>query len=54
MSDSNPVETFSISPRSWAARLGYLHVTEAVAGPMAAPAGTVRITPILREASTAP
>jgi N-ethylmaleimide reductase len=50
MSDSNPVETFSyLTEQLDALQLAYLHVGEAIAGPMAAPAGTVRITPILRE-----
>jgi len=50
MSDSNPVETFSyLAGELNRLRLGYLHIGEAIAGPMAAPAGTVRITPILRD-----
>jgi N-ethylmaleimide reductase len=50
MSDSNPLETFSFMAGQLNKRgLLYLHVSEAVAGPMAAPAGTVRATPILRE-----
>jgi N-ethylmaleimide reductase len=50
MSDSNPVETFSYMAKQLDARgLGYLHVAEAIAGPMAAPAGTVRVTPLLRK-----
>jgi N-ethylmaleimide reductase len=50
MSDSNPVETFSyLAEQLDRLQIGYLHVGEAIAGPMAAPAGTVRITPILRE-----
>ncbi len=50
MSDSSPVETFSyIADQLNRLRIGYLHVGEAIAGPMAAPAGTTRITPILRD-----
>src|SRR4051794_16306258 len=49
MSDSNPIETFSYLAKELSRRrVGYLHVGEAIAGPMAAPAGTVRMTPILR------
>ena len=51
MSDSNPLETFSFIAAELNKRgLLYLHVSEAVAGPMAAPAGTRRATPILRDA----
>jgi N-ethylmaleimide reductase len=50
MSDSNPIETFSyLTERLSQLGFGYLHVLEAIGGPMAAPAGTVRATPILRE-----
>jgi N-ethylmaleimide reductase len=50
MSDSNPIETFSyLTERLSQLGLGYLHVAEAIGGPMAAPAGTARATPILRE-----
>jgi N-ethylmaleimide reductase len=50
MSDSYPPETFSyLAEQLNAMRIGYLHVGEAIAGPMAAPAGTVRVTPILRD-----
>ncbi len=50
MSDSNPVETFTYLAEQLNSRqVGYLHVAEAIAGPMAAPAGTVRVTPILRD-----
>jgi N-ethylmaleimide reductase len=50
MSDSDPVATFSYLARELdARRLGYLHIGEAIAGPMAAPAGTPRVTPLLRE-----
>jgi N-ethylmaleimide reductase len=49
MSDSHPVETFSHIVKELAQRkIGYIHIGEAIAGPMAAPAGTVRVTPILR------
>jgi N-ethylmaleimide reductase len=49
MSDSNPIETFSYLAREMnRLQIGYLHVGEAIAGPFAAPAGTVRVTPILR------
>jgi N-ethylmaleimide reductase len=50
MSDSNPRATFSFIAAELRKRgLLYLHVGEAVAGPMAAPAGTARLTPVLRE-----
>jgi N-ethylmaleimide reductase len=50
MSDSNPIETFSFIAAELNKRgLLYLHVTEPVAGPSAIPAGTRRVTPILRE-----
>jgi N-ethylmaleimide reductase len=50
MSDSNPVETFSyLAAKLNSLQLGYLHIGEAIAGPMAAPAGTVHVTPILRD-----
>src|SRR6202171_6681334 len=50
MSDSDPIETFSyLTERLSELGIGYLHVGEAIAGPMAAPAGTVRVTPILRD-----
>jgi N-ethylmaleimide reductase len=50
MSDSNPVETFTFIAGELGKRgLLYLHVAEAVAGPAAAPAGTTRVTPILRK-----
>ena len=49
MSDSSPVETFSyLAEQLNRLRIGYLHIGEAIAGPMAAPARTVRITPMLR------
>lgn len=50
MSDSNPVATFShIVEQLNRLNIGYIHIGEAIAGPMAAPAGTVRVTPILRD-----
>jgi N-ethylmaleimide reductase len=50
MSDSNPIATFSYIATELNRRgLLYLHVSEAVAGPMAAPAGTTRVTPIVRD-----
>jgi N-ethylmaleimide reductase len=51
MSDSNPLGTFAFIATELSKRgLLYLHVSEAVAGPMATPAGTRRATPILRDA----
>jgi len=50
MSDSNPIATFSYIAQELNKRgLGYLHVGEAIKGPMAAPAGTPRVTPHIRE-----
>jgi N-ethylmaleimide reductase len=50
MSDSNLVATFSyIAKELGKLGLGYLHVSEAIAGPMKVD-GTVRITPLIREA----
>ena len=50
MLDSNPIETFSFIAAELNKRgLLYLHVTEPVAGASAIPAGTRRVTPILRE-----
>jgi N-ethylmaleimide reductase len=50
MSDSDPVKTFSYLAEGLSGLdLGYLHVFEAVSGPMTAPAGTERVTPTLRE-----
>ena len=50
MSDSNPQETFSyLAEQLDRLRIAYLHVGEAIAGPMAAPPGTARVTPILRD-----
>src|SRR5258705_11752 len=51
MSDSNPVKTFSyFAERLSELGLGYLHVLEAIGGPMAAPSGTERVTPVRRDA----
>jgi len=45
MTDSNPIETFSFIAAQLSKRhLLYLHVGEAVAGPMAAPAGITRLS----------
>jgi N-ethylmaleimide reductase len=50
MSDSNPRETFAFIATELNKRdLLYLHVTEAIAGAAATPAGTVRATPIIRD-----
>jgi N-ethylmaleimide reductase len=50
MSDSNPIETFSFIARELdKLGLGYLHVSEAIAGPMKVE-GTVRVTPFIRDA----
>jgi N-ethylmaleimide reductase len=50
MSDSNPAATFShMAEQLNKLQLAYLHIGEAVKGPMAAPAGTPRITPLIRE-----
>jgi N-ethylmaleimide reductase len=49
MSDSSPIETFSYLVKELGSRrIGYLHIAEAVSGPMVAPAGAPRATPILR------
>jgi N-ethylmaleimide reductase len=49
MSDSSPIETFSyLATELGVRRIAYLHIAEAVSGAAAAPAGTVRATPILR------
>jgi N-ethylmaleimide reductase len=51
MSDSDPLGTFAFIATELSKRgLLYLHVSEAVAGPTAMPAGTRRATPILRDA----
>src|SRR6266404_9452376 len=50
MSDSDPVKAFSYFAEQLSGLgLGYLHVLEALSGPMGAPAGTERVTPMLRE-----
>src|SRR5262249_27360014 len=50
MADSNPAATFSYMAEQLNKRgLAYLHVGEAIKGPMAAPAGAPRITPLIRE-----
>ena len=49
MSDSDTITTFSyLAGELDRRRLLYLHVSEAVAGPMAPPPGTVRAAPMLR------
>ena len=49
MSDSNPVATFSyVAKELGKLGLGYLHVSEAIAGPMKVD-GTVRVTPHIRD-----
>jgi N-ethylmaleimide reductase len=48
MSDSNPIETFSyVADQLNGLGVGYLHVTEPIAGPSSV--GTVRVTPLLRD-----
>jgi N-ethylmaleimide reductase len=50
MSDSDPIRTFSyLAAELDHLRLGYLHVGEAIAGPMAAPAEVPRAQPVLRK-----
>jgi len=50
MSDSDPVTTFAyIADQLNALRIGYLHVTEPIAGAAAVPAAFRRVSPILRE-----
>ena len=49
MSDSNPVATFTYIAKELGKRgIGYLHVSEAIAGPMKVD-GTERVTPLIRE-----
>jgi N-ethylmaleimide reductase len=49
MSDSDPIGTFShLATELDPLGLGYLHVTEPIAGPAAAPAGVARALPVLR------
>ena len=53
MSDSNPVATFTYIAKELGKRgIGYLHVSEAIAGPMKVD-GTERVTPISATCSTA-
>jgi len=48
MSDSNPVETFSALTQGLdQLGIGYLHILEAISGPMAVP-GVTKLTPVLR------
>jgi N-ethylmaleimide reductase len=50
MSDSDPIRTFSyLATELDHLRLGYLHVSEAIAGPMAAPVEIARAQPVLRK-----
>jgi N-ethylmaleimide reductase len=50
MSDSDPIRTFSyLATELDHLRLGYLHVSEAIAGPMAAPVEVPRVQPVLRK-----
>jgi N-ethylmaleimide reductase len=50
MSDSDPIRTFSyLATELDHFRLGYLHVSEAIAGPMAAPTEVPRVQPVLRK-----
>ncbi|MDP1808188.1 MAG: alkene reductase [Actinomycetota bacterium] len=50
VSDSTPIETFSfLAEQLSRLGLGYLHIVEAIAGPMTLPAGKVRTAPILRQ-----
>jgi N-ethylmaleimide reductase len=49
MSDSNPIATFTYIAKELGKRgIGYLHVSEAIAGPMKVD-GTVRVTPLIRD-----
>jgi N-ethylmaleimide reductase len=49
MSDSSPIETFTtIAKELGKLGIGYLHVSEAIAGPMKVD-GTVRVTPLIRD-----
>jgi N-ethylmaleimide reductase len=53
MSGSDPVATYSFLARELSRlKLGYLHIFEALAGSTAPPAGSVRLTPVLRELFT--
>jgi N-ethylmaleimide reductase len=50
MSDSNPIATFSyLADELSRLHLGYLHITEAVTGPMAPTPGTKLAAPVLRQ-----
>jgi N-ethylmaleimide reductase len=50
MTDSDPIRTFSYLATEFDhLRLGYLHVGEAIAGPMAAPVEVARVQPVLRK-----
>jgi len=50
MSDSDPVGTFShLASELDHLKIGYLHVTEPIAGPSAIPAGVTRTLPVLRK-----
>ncbi|MDY7225349.1 alkene reductase [Hyalangium rubrum] len=50
MSESDPIGTFTyLAEQLGQLKLGYLHVTEALTGILAPPAGAERITPMLRE-----
>jgi N-ethylmaleimide reductase len=50
MSDSEPIRTFSyLATELDHLRLGYLHVNEVIAGPMAAPIEVPRVQPVLRK-----
>jgi N-ethylmaleimide reductase len=50
MSDSDPVGTFSYLARELdRLKIGYLHVTEPIAGPSAIPPGVTRTLPVLRQ-----
>ena len=49
MSDSDPVATYSYFANELSKLgIGYLHVSEAIAGPLAPPPGTQRLAPRLR------
>jgi N-ethylmaleimide reductase len=49
MSDSNPIATFTYIAKELGKRgIGYLHVSEAIAGPMKVD-GTERVTPLIRD-----
>src|SRR6185369_13017298 len=53
MSDSDPVATYSYLAKELSGlKLGYFHIFEALAGSTAPPAGSDRLTPVLRELFT--